>query len=186
MSWRTTGAGFGCAQLRLVQPTALTALRTFRQQLSAGLGYRQASLFDPARISLEQSQPTDGGPLEPKPGLSSAPPSTGDAPDRPPRTLGGCSCRASRDGRSLASARRPLTAVWLERPLLADPRLPWERPTGQPLTPQVQPMFVGLLVGVATPAHLRPFGKSHGGRIGQAPSPAPRFSFMRRPPFRAA
>jgi hypothetical protein len=81
-----------------------------------------------------------------------------------------------------------LWQLWLARSLVSDARLPWERPTTKPPTPgQVQRVFAGVLLGVGTPARPpRPRGKSPGRRFGQAPGPAPRFSFVRRAPPHAA
>ena len=78
--------------------------------------------------------------------------------------------------------------LWLGRSLVADARLPWERQTTQPPTPgQVQRGFAGLLLTADTPAREpRSRGKSPGRQPGQTPGPAPRFSFVRRSPPRAA
>jgi hypothetical protein len=82
-----------------------------------------------------------------------------------------------------------LWQLWLARPLVADQRLPWERP--QPaarLSPgRVRRAFAGLLVGLGTPA--RPpqrRGKAPGRLPGERPGPRRRHPVVRRPPKRAA
>jgi len=77
-----------------------------------------------------------------------------------------------------------LWQLWLARSLVADQRLPWERPLpAERLTPgRVRRAFAGLLVTLSTPAHApQPRGKSPGRRAGQRPGPAPRFVVVRRP-----
>ena len=79
--------------------------------------------------------------------------------------------------------------LWLARPLVAEQRLPWERPR-QPerLTPGcVQRAFSGLLPILDTPARApQPRGKSPGRRLGHHPHPAPRFPVAHRPRSKAA
>jgi hypothetical protein len=81
-----------------------------------------------------------------------------------------------------------LWQLWLGRSLAVGARLPWERHTSQPPTPgQVQRVFTGVLLRAGTPTrepHSR--GKSPGRQPGQRPGSAPRFSFVRRRPPRAA
>ena len=75
--------------------------------------------------------------------------------------------------------------LWLARPLVADQRLPWERPLpAARLTPgRVQRAFGGLLVTLGTPARApQPRGKSPGRRPGQFRGPRQRFAVVRRPP----
>jgi DDE superfamily endonuclease len=79
--------------------------------------------------------------------------------------------------------------LWLARPLVAEQRLPWERPRpAERLTPgRVQRAFSGLLVTLGTPAQApRPRGKSPGRHTGQRPEPAPRFPVAHRPRPKAA
>ena len=79
--------------------------------------------------------------------------------------------------------------LWLARPVVADQRLPWERPRPpERLTPgRVQRAFGGLLVTLGTPAQApQPRGKAPGRRPGQRPGPAPRFVVVRRPRPNAA
>jgi hypothetical protein len=79
--------------------------------------------------------------------------------------------------------------LWLARPLVADQRLPWERPRpAEQLTPgRVRRAFSGLLGTLGTPARApQPRGKSPGRRPGQRPRPAPRFLVARRPRSKAA
>jgi len=79
--------------------------------------------------------------------------------------------------------------LWLARPVVADQRLPWERPRPpERLTPgRVQRAFGGLLVTLGTPAQApQPRGKAPGRRAGQRPGPAPRFAVVRRPPPKVA
>ena len=78
-----------------------------------------------------------------------------------------------------------LWQLWLARPLVADARLPWERPAPPArLSPgRVRRQMSGLLAGVGTPARApRPRGKSPGRRRGQCPGRAPRFPVCRRGP----
>jgi hypothetical protein len=81
-----------------------------------------------------------------------------------------------------------LWQLWLGRSLAVGARLPWERQAGQPPTPgQVQRAFTAVLLRAGTPTrepHSR--GKSPGRQPGHRPGPAPRFSFVRRRPPRAA
>ena len=75
--------------------------------------------------------------------------------------------------------------LWLARPLVADHRLPWERPLApDALTPgRVRRAFPGLLARVSTPARAtKPRGKSPGRRPGQRPTPHPRCAVVRRHP----
>ena len=79
--------------------------------------------------------------------------------------------------------------LWLARPLVADQRLPWERPRpAERLTPgRVQRAFSGLLATLGTPARApQPRGKSPGRQPGQCPGLAPRFPVVRRPRPKAA
>lgn len=80
-----------------------------------------------------------------------------------------------------------LWQLWLARPLVADRRLPWERPLPpEHLSPgRVQRAFAGLLAGLGSPARAPlPRGKSPGRRRGQSPGPCPRFAVVRRTPKR--
>ena len=73
--------------------------------------------------------------------------------------------------------------LWLARPLVADCRLPWERPlTPARLTPgRVRRAFSGLLPRLGSPARApTPRGKSPGRRPGQHLEPAPRFAALHR------
>jgi DDE superfamily endonuclease len=82
-----------------------------------------------------------------------------------------------------------LWQLWLARPLVADRRLPWERPLPpERLTPgRVRRAFAGLLPGLGTPARPpTPRGNSPGRRRGQRPGPRPRHPVARRPQKRAA
>jgi hypothetical protein len=79
--------------------------------------------------------------------------------------------------------------LWLARPLVADQRLPWERPRPPArLTPgRVRRAVSGLLLTLGTPARApHPRGKSPGRRTGQCPGPAPRSLVARRPRPKAA
>lgn len=78
--------------------------------------------------------------------------------------------------------------LWLGRDLVADARLPRERPAADGLSPgRVRGAFAGLLLVLGTPAKLpRPRGKSPGRRVGQCPGPAPRCPVLRRGPPKAA
>jgi hypothetical protein len=82
-----------------------------------------------------------------------------------------------------------LWQLWLARPLVADQRLPWERPlpTSQ-LTPgRVRRAFTGLFAQLGTPARPpKPRGKAPGRRPGHAPGPRSRHPVTRRRPKRAA
>jgi len=82
-----------------------------------------------------------------------------------------------------------LWQLWLARPLVADQRLPWERPlpTTQ-LTPgRVRRAFAGLFAQLGTPARPpKPRGKAPGRRPGHAPGPRSRHPVARRRPNRAA
>jgi hypothetical protein len=82
-----------------------------------------------------------------------------------------------------------LWQLWLARPLVADQRLPWERPLpAERLTPgRVRRAFPGLLPRLGTPARAaKPRGKPPGRRPGQCPGPRRRHSVARRRPERAA
>ena len=73
--------------------------------------------------------------------------------------------------------------LWLARPLVADQRLPWERPcAADRLTPgRVRRAFAGLLGTFGSPARApRPRGKSPGRSLGTRPGPARRFAVERR------
>jgi hypothetical protein len=75
--------------------------------------------------------------------------------------------------------------LWLARSLVADRRLPWERPLpADRLTPgRVQRAFPGLLLSLGTPARPpQPRGKAPGRRPGQCPGPQPRAPVVRRHP----
>jgi hypothetical protein len=79
--------------------------------------------------------------------------------------------------------------LWLARALVADARLPWERPA--PIADRspgrVRRGFAGILLTLGTPASPpRPRGKSPGRRRGHCPGPAPRFPVQRRAPPAAA
>jgi hypothetical protein len=79
--------------------------------------------------------------------------------------------------------------LWLARPLIAEQRLPWERPLPpHRLAPgRVRRAVGGLLGTLSTPAQApQPRGKSPGRRPGQCPGPAPRFLVARRPRSNAA
>jgi len=81
-----------------------------------------------------------------------------------------------------------LWQLWLARPVVADQRLPWERPPVASLSPgRVRRGCAGLLRTLGTPARPpRPRGKSPGRQHGQCPGPAPRCPVLRRGPPRAA
>jgi hypothetical protein len=81
-----------------------------------------------------------------------------------------------------------LWQLWLARPLVADQRLPWERPANGSWSPgRVRRGFGGLLAILGTPARPpRPRGKAPGRRLGQCPGPAPRCPVLRRGPPKAA
>jgi DDE superfamily endonuclease len=75
--------------------------------------------------------------------------------------------------------------LWLARSVVADQRLPWERPLpAARLTPgRVRQAFSGLLPTLGTPAQApQPRGKSLGRRPGQFRGPRQRFAVVRRPP----
>ena len=75
--------------------------------------------------------------------------------------------------------------LWLARSLVADRRLPWERPlAADRLTPgRLRRAFPGLLLGLGTPATPpTPRGKAPGRRPGQCPGPRPRYPVVRRHP----
>jgi hypothetical protein len=79
--------------------------------------------------------------------------------------------------------------LWLARRLIADQRLPWERPRPvDELTPgRVRRGMGGLLVRVGTPARaVRPRGKSPGRQPGQRPKPRIRYPTVTRAAARAA
>ncbi len=78
-----------------------------------------------------------------------------------------------------------LWQLWLARPLVADHRLPWERPLPpERLTPgRVRRTFGDLLATLGTPARPpRPRGKSPGRRVGERPGRRDRFAVQRRAP----
>ena len=82
-----------------------------------------------------------------------------------------------------------LWQLWLARALVADQRLPWERPLPPArLTPgRVRRAFTGLLGALGTPARPpKPRGKAPGRRPGQCPGPHPRHPVVRRKRERAA
>jgi hypothetical protein len=71
-----------------------------------------------------------------------------------------------------------LWQLWLARPLVADQRLPWERPLPpHRLTPtRVRRACAPLFLRLGTPARpVRTRGNSPGRRLGQRPPPRPRF-----------
>ncbi len=75
--------------------------------------------------------------------------------------------------------------LWLARPLVADRRLPWERPLpADRLTPgRVRRAVPGLLLHLGTPAKPpAPRGKSPGRSLGHCPGPHPRAPVVRRHP----
>src|SRR5947207_2190798 len=70
-----------------------------------------------------------------------------------------------------------LWQLWLARPLVADQRLPWERPLpATQVTPgRVRRAFAGLFTPLGTPARTpKPRGKAPGRRPGHAPEPRSR------------
>lgn len=82
-----------------------------------------------------------------------------------------------------------LWQLWLARPVMAEHRLPWERPRPpERLTPgRVQRAFSGLLLTLGTPARApQTRGKSPGRPPGHHPQPAPRFPVAHRPRTTAA
>lgn len=94
--------------------------------------------------------------------------------------------RADRWSWLLAAA---LWQLWLARDLVADRRLPWERPAAPgALSPgRVRRALGGLFLALGTPARPpRPRGKAPGRRVGQCPGPAPRHPVQRRGPPKAA
>jgi len=77
--------------------------------------------------------------------------------------------------------------LWLARALIADRRLPWERPLPpEHLSPgRVRRAFPGLLAELGTPARApKPRGKSPGRQVGQRPGPRTRHPVVRRTPAR--
>jgi hypothetical protein len=79
--------------------------------------------------------------------------------------------------------------LWLARPLVADCRLPWERPLPpHRLTPgRVRRALPGAFAHLGTPARApQPRGKAPGRRLGQRPGPHPRQPIVHRgtPPRR--
>jgi hypothetical protein len=82
-----------------------------------------------------------------------------------------------------------LWQLWLARPLVADRRLPWERPPppGR-LTPgRVRRALAGEVSRLGTPARpVRPRGIAPGRRPGQCPGPRTRHPVVRRRPKRVA
>ena len=75
--------------------------------------------------------------------------------------------------------------LWLARGVVADARLPWERPppSGSLSPGRVRRAFGGLLAGLGSPARPpRPRGKSPGRPRGHDPAPARRCPVQRRPP----
>jgi hypothetical protein len=82
-----------------------------------------------------------------------------------------------------------LWQVWLARALVAEVRLPWERPaSGGAVSPgRVRRGLAGLFLALGTPAHPpQERGKAPGRQRGQCPGPAPRFPVQRRGPPKAA
>ena len=82
-----------------------------------------------------------------------------------------------------------LWLLWLARPLVADQRLPWERPRPpERLTPaRVRRACAPLFLRLGTPARpVQPRGNAPGRRPGQCPGPRPRHPVARRRPKRAA
>jgi len=82
-----------------------------------------------------------------------------------------------------------LWSLWLARPLVADQRLPWERPL-QParLTPaRVRHACASLLLRLGTPARpVQPRGNAPGRPPGYHPPPRSRYPVARRTPKRVA
>jgi len=75
--------------------------------------------------------------------------------------------------------------LWLARPLVADQRLPWDRPLpADRLTPgRVRRAVPALLARLGSPARPpQPRGKSSGRPSGQCPGPRPRWPVVRRHP----
>jgi transposase len=84
---------------------------------------------------------------------------------------------------------RGLWMLWFARPLVADQRLPWERPLPpNRLTPtRVRRACATLFLRLGTPARpVRTRGIPPGRRPGQRPQPHPRYPVVRRHPKRAA
>lgn len=81
-----------------------------------------------------------------------------------------------------------LWQLWLARALVADARLPWERPATGAWSPgRVRRGLGGLLGTLGTPVRPpQPRGKSPGRQRGQSPGPAPRHPVQRRAPPKAA
>lgn len=82
-----------------------------------------------------------------------------------------------------------LWTLWLARPLVADCRLPWERPLPPArLTPaRVRRACSLLFLRLGTPARpVQPRGNSPGRPHGYRPSPRPRYPVVRRTPKRVA
>ena len=82
-----------------------------------------------------------------------------------------------------------LWQLWLARSLVADQRLPWERPLpATQVTPgRVRRAFSGLFAPLGTPARPpKPRGKAPGRRPGHVPPPRSRHPVTRRRPKRAA
>jgi hypothetical protein len=78
-----------------------------------------------------------------------------------------------------------LWELWLLRPLVADQRLPWDRPRApERLTPgRVRRVAAAILTAHATPARPpRPRGIGPGRTPGQCPGPRPRHPVVRRHP----
>jgi len=82
-----------------------------------------------------------------------------------------------------------LWQLWLARPLVADQRLPGERPlpATQSTPGRVRRAFSGLFTQLGTPARPpKPRGKAPGRRPGHAPGPRSRHPVARRRPKRVA
>ncbi|HET7668311.1 MAG TPA: transposase [Mycobacterium sp.] len=78
-----------------------------------------------------------------------------------------------------------LWELWLARPLVADVRLPWERPVDPArLSPgRVRRVMESVLATLGTPARVpRPRGKAPGRRRGERPGRAVRYPVQRRAP----
>ena len=79
--------------------------------------------------------------------------------------------------------------LWLARGVVADQRLPWERPLPvERLTPgRVRRAFGGLVAALGSPTRaVRSRGKAPGRRVGECPGPRERHPVVRRRPKRAA
>jgi hypothetical protein len=77
--------------------------------------------------------------------------------------------------------------LWLARAVVADRRLPWERPLAvSRLTPgRVRRACPAVFLPLGTPVPPpQPRGKAPGRRLGDAPGPHPRFPVIRRHPQR--